>query len=59
LGLIGTTTAFESNPELQWSALRASLEKLSADDIEAHEAAFYEQMKRSYSYDLWGRGLCG
>jgi hypothetical protein len=36
------------------SALRASLEKLSPDDVAASEVAFDEQMKRSYSWDLWG-----
>jgi hypothetical protein len=52
--LVGTTTAFESDPERQLSALRASLERLSIEDIEAYEATFDEQMRRSYSWDLWG-----
>jgi hypothetical protein len=52
--LIGTTTAFESDPERQLKALLAALEKLSIEDIEAYEAAFHEQMRRSYSWDLWG-----
>ena len=57
--LIGPTAALESDPERQLSALRASLEKLSIEDIEAYEATFDELMKRSYSWDLWGGGLCG
>jgi hypothetical protein len=52
--LIGTTTAFEGDQRRQLSALRASLEKLSADDVAAFEASFDEQMQRSYSFDLWG-----
>lgn len=52
--LIGSTTAFESDPERQLSHLRAALEKLSVEDIEAYEATFDKQMKRSYSWDLWG-----
>jgi hypothetical protein len=34
--------------------MRAALEKLPIDQIEAYEAAFEEQMMRSYSWDLWG-----
>jgi hypothetical protein len=52
--LIGTTAAFESDQRRQLSALRASLEKLSPDDIAAFDVAFNEEMKRSYSWDLWG-----
>lgn len=52
--LIGATTALESDPEQQLMALHEALEKLSAEDIEAFEPAFDEQMKRSYSWDLWG-----
>jgi hypothetical protein len=52
--LIGTTTAFESDPERQLTALRAALEKLSIEEIEAYEATFDELMRRSYSWDLWG-----
>ena len=52
--LVGAATALERDPERQLSALRANLEKLSIDDIEAYEAAFDEQMKRSYSWELWG-----
>jgi hypothetical protein len=52
--LIDTTTVFESNPERQLIALRAALEKLSIEEIEAYEAAFDDEMKRSYSWDLWG-----
>ncbi len=52
--LIGTTTAFESDPERQLAALHDALGKLSVDEIEAYEAAFDDQMTRSYSWDLWG-----
>ncbi len=52
--LIGTTTAIESDPERQVTALLTALRKLSIDEIEAYEATFDAQMKRSYSWDLWG-----
>jgi hypothetical protein len=48
----------ESTNELgekeQLSALRANLEKLSIEEVEAFETVFCEQMNRSYSWDLWG-----
>jgi hypothetical protein len=52
--LIETTKAFESNPERQLASLHEALGKLSPDEIEAYEAAFDDQMTRSYSWDLWG-----
>lgn len=52
--LIGRTTAFESDPERQIAALHSALGKLSIDEVEAFEAAFGGQLKRSYSWDLWG-----
>ena len=52
--LVGTTTAFESDPERQLTALHAALERLSIGDIEAYEVTFDELMRRSYSWDLWG-----
>jgi hypothetical protein len=52
--LIGTTTAFESDPERQLAALHAALAKLSIDEIEAYESVFDAMMKRSYAWDLWG-----
>jgi len=52
--LIGPTTLFKSDPEHQTAALRSALRHLSIEDIEAFEAAFDRQMKRSYSWDLWG-----
>lgn len=52
--VIGTTTAFERDPERQSAALHDTLGKLSVDEIVAYEAAFDRQMTRSYSWDLWG-----
>jgi hypothetical protein len=52
--LIEATTAFESDPERQLAALHTVLRKLPLDEIEAYEAVFDAQMKRSYSRDLWG-----
>jgi hypothetical protein len=43
-----------SQPNAQIKALHASLEKLPVEDIEAFEVAFGNQLKRSYSWDLWG-----
>lgn len=52
--LIGTTTAFAGHPQRQLSALRETLEKLSAEDVAAFDLAFDQQMNRAYSWDLWG-----
>lgn len=52
--LIATTTRFARNPERQLSALRARLEELPLEDLEAYEAAFAVMMGRAYSWDLWG-----
>jgi hypothetical protein len=52
--LIEPTTVFESDPERQIAALQSALGKLSIDEVEAFEAAFGAQLKRSYSWDLWG-----
>lgn len=41
-------------PNAQIKALHAALEKLPVEDIEAFEVAFGNQLKRSYSWDLWG-----
>lgn len=52
--LIGTTTSFENDPERQLAVLRAHLERLPVEQVEAFEAAFDGLMKRSYSWELWG-----
>lgn len=52
--LIETTAAFESDPERQLAVLRAHLEKLPVEQVEAFEATFDDLMKRSYSWELWG-----
>jgi hypothetical protein len=52
--LIQPTTAFEADPDRQIDALKAALRKLPVDDIVAFEMAFDAQLKRSYSWDLWG-----
>jgi hypothetical protein len=52
--LIQPTTAFESDPDRQIEALKSALRKLPLEDVESFEAAFDAQMKRSYSWDLWG-----
>jgi hypothetical protein len=52
--LIQPTTAFENDPDRQIAALHSALENLSTEEIEAFEEAFGRQLKRSYSWDLWG-----
>jgi hypothetical protein len=52
--LIQPTTAFESDPGRQIEALKSALRKLPVEDIEGFEMAFDAQLKRSYSWDLWG-----
>jgi Protein of unknown function (DUF4240) len=51
--LIEPTTAFENDPARQIAALHSALGKLSVDEVEAFEAAFGGQLRRSYSWDLW------
>jgi hypothetical protein len=53
-GLIEATKAYENDPGRQIAALRSSLAQLSVEDIEGFEATFNAQLKRSYSWDLWG-----
>jgi hypothetical protein len=52
--LIERTVADESDPLLQLESLAAALNELSPDDIEAFDAAFWRQMNRAYTWDLWG-----
>ena len=52
--LVDSTTALEANPQMQLAALHGALSKLSVDEIERYEVAFDSEMKRSYSWDLWG-----
>jgi hypothetical protein len=52
--LVDSTTALEANPQRQLAALHEALSKLSVNEIERYEVAFDSEMKRSYSWDLWG-----
>jgi Protein of unknown function (DUF4240) len=52
--LIDHSAALEANPDAQLADLRASLSDLSASQIADFERMFYETMRQSYSWDLWG-----
>ena len=53
-GLISETTPFEADPDAQIKKLREVLMALSADDVAAFRIAFDRELKRSYTWDLWG-----
>jgi hypothetical protein len=52
--IIDRTVKDESNPDRQLETLRAALSELSREEVEAFEAAFWKQMNRAYTWDLWG-----
>jgi hypothetical protein len=52
--LIEGTVPYESNPDRQLESLAAALNELPPEEIEAFEAAFWRQMNRAYTWDLWG-----
>jgi hypothetical protein len=52
--LVDATTPFEADSRRQLAALHEALVGLSPDELEQYEAAFDHEMKRSYSWDLWG-----
>ena len=53
-GVIEKSMPFESDTGKQAAVLKASLEQLTPVEIEAYERIFDQQMKASYSWDLWG-----
>lgn len=52
--LIEITTSFENDPRGQLIALHSVLADLSLQEVESFEAIFDNEMRRSYSWDLWG-----
>lgn len=52
--VIDSTTGLESEPDKQLEALHTALSKLSLEQIERYEASFDSEMKRSFTWDLWG-----
>lgn len=52
--LIDHSAAFEDDPEAQLADLRASLNRLTPDQIAEFEKLFDDTMRNSYSWDLWG-----
>lgn len=52
--VVDRTAVLEDDPERQLDSLRAILNELSPQEIEAFEASFWRQMGRAYSWDLWG-----
>ena len=52
--IVDSTATYEAQPEAQLNALRSALGRLSAEEIEAFQATLGDQLKRSYTWDLWG-----
>jgi hypothetical protein len=52
--MVDSTTALESEPDKQLAALHTALSKLPLEQIERYELSFDSEMKRSFSWDLWG-----
>ena len=52
--LIGKTTDYEADTAAQVARLRDVLITMSAEDVSAFDLAFAREMKRAYSWDLWG-----
>lgn len=52
--LIEQTVPYEADTDAQTRKLRALLETLSAEDVVAFDMAYARELKRSYSWDLWG-----
>ena len=52
--IIGEATPYAADREKQIATLRASLEKLTLRELEGFELIFTQQMRASYSWDLWG-----
>jgi hypothetical protein len=48
------STILLKDPDRQLEALHSALSKLSVEQIVQFEASFDREMKRSYSWDLWG-----
>ena len=52
--LIAETTRHQADPDAQIESLRGLLSALTPEEIAAFAMAFAREMKRSYSWDLWG-----
>jgi hypothetical protein len=52
--VVDSTTSLESEPDKQLAALHTALSKLSLEQIGRYESSFDSEMKRSFSWDLWG-----
>jgi len=52
--LIEQTTVHQADTEKQEAALREKLMALTSDDVARFGLAFDREMKRSYTWDLWG-----
>lgn len=52
--IIAEAVPYAADREKQTAVLRASLEKLTLRELEGYEAIFAQEMRASYSWDLWG-----
>lgn len=52
--VVERTFPYEADPPRQLQAFRAALNEQSPNQIEAFEVAYWEQMNRAYTWDLWG-----
>ncbi len=55
--IIGRTTAAGSDQDAQLRRLRAELGHLQPAGLIAFQSAFDSQLRRAYSWDLWGAGF--
>lgn len=52
--LINQSAQHENDPQSQLKSLEEALVQLPPEEIEAFDAAFWRQMSRAYTWDLWG-----
>ena len=52
--LVDSTVRFEDQPQRQLTDLHDKLARLSIEAVAQYESSFDAEMKRSYSWDLWG-----
>lgn len=55
--IVSESARNEPDPQSQATALRAALDRLTPQEIEAFADIFDELMRRSYRWDLWGAGF--
>jgi hypothetical protein len=52
--IVDSTVKFENDPEKQLQALHSALSEFTLEQIQSYESSFDSEMRRSYTWDLWG-----